>query len=111
MIIAGQHEELLQNHGYISRHFIRRFLLPSNVEISALKSTINNGILTVTAPAAILPTQSEKTEEEDYQMEEEIRIENPEGSVSRNTEEKEYIEPEEEEAGESKINESKHDKE
>lgn len=105
LTIVGKHEESLQNHGYTSRHFIRRILLPSNVETTSLESNINNGILTVTAPAAILPAQSKNIEEEDYEkrIEEEVRMENPQRSVSRNNDRRKNIEHQDEKTREETL--------
>lgn len=83
---------MIANNGYESRHFIKNYLLPGNVQADALESSINNGILTVTAPASILPAQSDNTEKEEYfeQTEEDI-VEILPGSAFLNTERKEYV--------------------
>lgn len=109
LIIVGQHEESLPNHGYISRHFIRRYLLPDNIETAALESTINNGILTVTAPAAILPSHSGTLLI--GHPGEEARAETLEGPASGNTEGGKNIEAKNEKDREEKDNQNKSDKE
>lgn len=51
VIIMGEHEEWLPDEGYIANHFIRRYLLPDNIQTSKLTSNINReGLLTVAAP-------------------------------------------------------------
>ncbi|XP_046399315.1 protein lethal(2)essential for life-like [Ischnura elegans] len=60
VVVEGKHEEMPDAHGYVSRHFVRRYLLPKNVNADALESTIStDGVLTVTAPK--LPTLEEGT--------------------------------------------------
>lgn len=52
LLISGQHEEWLPDQGYVMRHFIRRYLLPDNVETSGLSSQLHpDGKLLVRAPA------------------------------------------------------------
>lgn len=51
IIVEGKHEEKQDEHGYISRHFVRRYLLPSDHDVSDIVSSLSSdGILTVTAP-------------------------------------------------------------
>ncbi|XP_035216594.1 protein lethal(2)essential for life-like [Stegodyphus dumicola] len=50
--IIAEHEEQLNDQGFIARHFIRRYLLPSDIQTDAISSSLSqDGILTITAPA------------------------------------------------------------
>lgn len=49
--IKGNHEERQDEHGYISRHFKRRYVLPSGFDSNTITSELSSdGILTVKAP-------------------------------------------------------------
>ncbi|KAJ8945296.1 hypothetical protein NQ318_002753 [Aromia moschata] len=49
--IEGKHEEKQDEHGYISRHFIRRYVLPENIDTSRILSKLSSdGVLTISAP-------------------------------------------------------------
>lgn len=49
--IEGKHEEKQDEHGFISRHFIRKYVLPKNCDINQLQSKLSSdGVLTITAP-------------------------------------------------------------
>lgn len=49
--IEGKHEEKQDEHGYISRHFVRKYQLPKGHDISQVKSSLSSdGVLTITAP-------------------------------------------------------------
>lgn len=51
VVIEGKHEERQDEHGYIARHFTRKYLLPKEVDAAQLASTLSSdGILTVKAP-------------------------------------------------------------
>ncbi|KAF5283946.1 hypothetical protein FQA39_LY17187 [Lamprigera yunnana] len=51
IIVEGKHEEKQDEHGFISRHFVRRYVLPQDHDIeSVLSSLSSDGVLTVTAP-------------------------------------------------------------
>ncbi|ENN77553.1 protein lethal(2)essential for life [Dendroctonus ponderosae] len=51
LTIEGKHEEKEDQHGYISRHFVRRYVLPKNCDVSKVESKLSSdGVLTVTAP-------------------------------------------------------------
>ncbi|XP_066154818.1 protein lethal(2)essential for life-like isoform X2 [Euwallacea fornicatus] len=51
IIVEGKHEEKQDEHGYISRHFVRRYVLPTEHDIEGVVSSLSSdGILTVTAP-------------------------------------------------------------
>lgn len=49
--IEGKHNEQQDEHGYISRHFVRKYVLPKFCDVNHLQSTLSSdGILTITAP-------------------------------------------------------------
>ncbi|KAB0803986.1 hypothetical protein PPYR_00956 [Photinus pyralis] len=51
VIVEGKHEEKQDEHGYVSRHFIRRYVLPQEHEIESVVSSLSSdGVLTITAP-------------------------------------------------------------
>lgn len=51
IIVEGKHEEKQDEHGYVSRHFVRRYLLPNDHDVTDVVSSLSSdGILTVTAP-------------------------------------------------------------
>lgn len=60
VIVEAKHKEQEDDHGYISRHFIRRYSLPENININCVESTLSSdGVLTITAPS---PTDSGSNE-------------------------------------------------
>ncbi|KAJ8928561.1 hypothetical protein NQ314_018879 [Rhamnusium bicolor] len=49
--VEGKHEEKQDDHGYISRHFVRRYVLPKNCDTSRIQSKLSSdGVLIITAP-------------------------------------------------------------
>jgi crystallin alpha B len=49
--ISGKHEEKQDDHGIISRHFVRKYKIPKQCDPEKATSTLSyDGILTVTAP-------------------------------------------------------------
>lgn len=49
--IEGKHEEKEDEHGQIYRHFIRKYVLPKNCDISKVESKLSSdGVLTIKAP-------------------------------------------------------------
>ncbi|XP_050302867.1 protein lethal(2)essential for life-like [Anthonomus grandis grandis] len=59
LTIEGKHEEQQDEHGYISRHFVRRYVLPKNYDIGRVESKLSSdGVLTITAP----PVESKEVE-------------------------------------------------
>nr|XP_029721748.1 protein lethal(2)essential for life [Aedes albopictus] len=51
IIIEGKHDEKQDDHGYISRHFIRRYTIPPGHDANQIKSSISSdGILSISAP-------------------------------------------------------------
>lgn len=51
VVIHGKHEEKADKHGFVSREFTRRYMLPREVDPESVTSSLNSeGILTVEAP-------------------------------------------------------------
>ncbi|XP_025075239.1 protein lethal(2)essential for life [Pogonomyrmex barbatus] len=51
VIVEAKHEEKQDEHGYISRHFVRRYVLPPSHDLANVTSTLSSdGVLTITAP-------------------------------------------------------------
>jgi crystallin alpha B len=54
VIVEAEHEEKQDEHGYISRRFARRYVLPSSHDLMGVTSTLSSdGILTITAPKKV----------------------------------------------------------
>jgi len=62
VLVEGKHEEKQDEHGYISRQFSRRYLLPDGVNPEAVTSQLSSdGLLTIVAPMKQLaPPQEER---------------------------------------------------
>ncbi|XP_072909900.1 heat shock protein beta-1-like [Hemitrygon akajei] len=57
--IHGKHEERQDEHGFISRCFTRKYLLPQGIDAGVVSSTLSpTGVLTVEAPLAKPALQS-----------------------------------------------------
>ncbi|EDW18168.1 heat shock protein 23 [Drosophila mojavensis] len=51
VIVEGKHEEREDDHGFITRHFVRRYALPDGYEADKVTSTLSSdGVLTVSVP-------------------------------------------------------------
>ncbi|XP_055911575.1 heat shock protein 23-like [Eupeodes corollae] len=51
VVVEGKHEEREDDHGFISRHFVRRYVLPNNYDADKVISTLSSdGVLTVSVP-------------------------------------------------------------
>ncbi|XP_055841260.1 heat shock protein 23-like [Episyrphus balteatus] len=51
VVVEGKHEEREDDHGYISRHFVRRYALPKGYDSDKVNSTLSSdGVLTVSIP-------------------------------------------------------------
>nr|QDZ38466.1 small heat shock protein 22.2 [Lasioderma serricorne] len=49
--VEGKHEEKEDEHGYISRRFTRRYILPKGVDVEKVASSLSSdGVLKITAP-------------------------------------------------------------
>lgn len=54
VVVEAKHEEKQDEHGYISRHFIRRYVLPPSHDLVNVASTLSSdGVLTITAPKKV----------------------------------------------------------
>lgn len=62
IVIEGKHEERLDEHGYVSRQFVRRYPLPEGCLPDTVESKLSSdGVLTVTAPRVLpLPSTGER---------------------------------------------------
>lgn len=62
VLVEGKHEEKQDEHGYISRQFTRRYILPGGYEVADVVSTLSSdGVLTVTAPKRAPPAAGERS--------------------------------------------------
>lgn len=51
IVVEGKHEERQDDHGYITRHFVRRYTLPKDYDPDRVVSTLSSdGVLTVSVP-------------------------------------------------------------
>nr|QED40974.1 small heat shock protein [Lasioderma serricorne] len=49
--VEGKHEEKQDEHGYISRQFVRKYKLPKGVDVEKVQSSLSSdGVLSITAP-------------------------------------------------------------
>lgn len=56
IVVEGKHEEKQDEHGYISRHFVRRYVIPQGHDLNGVVSSLSSdGVLTVTVPKKSLP--------------------------------------------------------
>ncbi|GIY04736.1 protein lethal(2)essential for life [Caerostris extrusa] len=63
VVIHGKHEELPDEHGFVSREFTRRYQLPDDVESHTVTSSLSqDGVLTIQAPRKMLepPPKNER---------------------------------------------------
>lgn len=59
VVVEGKHEEREDDHGYISRHFVRRYTLPKGYDPNKVVSTLSSdGVLTVNVPKPELENKS-----------------------------------------------------
>ncbi|RWS08523.1 protein lethal(2)essential for life-like protein [Dinothrombium tinctorium] len=63
LVVEGKHEEKPDEHGYISRQFARKYMLPQDVDKEKLSSSFTSeGLLVISAPKlAIEATGTEKS--------------------------------------------------
>ncbi|CAG0919981.1 unnamed protein product [Notodromas monacha] len=58
VVIEGKHEEKEDEHGYIQRHFVRKYRLPEGVKAEAVTSSLSSdAVLSIRAPKS-LPVQT-----------------------------------------------------
>lgn len=49
--IEGKHEEKQDDHGFISRHFVRKYVIPKDCDYTKVESKLSSdGVLTIMAP-------------------------------------------------------------
>lgn len=62
IIVEAKHEEKPDEHGFVSRHFVRRYVLPEGCEATDVKTNLSSdGVLTITAPKkAAIPPSNER---------------------------------------------------
>ncbi|XP_023304391.2 heat shock protein 23-like [Lucilia cuprina] len=66
VVVEGKHEEREDQHGFIQRHFVRRYVLPKGYDADKVVSTLSSdGVLTVSVPK---PVEEEKTKERIIQI-------------------------------------------
>ncbi|PBC26318.1 hypothetical protein APICC_01374 [Apis cerana cerana] len=62
VVIEAKHEEKRDEHGWVSRQFIRKYIIPSQCDINQVESHLSSdGILSITAPRKE-PLQSRSNE-------------------------------------------------
>ena len=63
VVVEGKHEEKQDEHGWISRQFTRKYLIPEQCNIEQVSSNLSSdGVLTITAPRKEQSqTQSERS--------------------------------------------------
>lgn len=66
IIVEGKHEEREDDHGYISRHFVRRYKMPKDYDPNKVASSLSSdGVLTVSIPK---PAVADKSNEKVIQI-------------------------------------------
>ncbi|XP_049313539.1 heat shock protein 23-like [Bactrocera dorsalis] len=59
IVVEGKHEEREDDHGYIARHFVRRYALPKGFQADKVVSTLSSdGVLTVSVPKPAIEDKS-----------------------------------------------------
>lgn len=59
IVVEGRHEEKQDEHGFIERHFTRKYLIPEQCNIDQVKSSLSSdGVLSVTVPRKNTETDS-----------------------------------------------------
>lgn len=63
VVVEGKHEEKQDEHGWISRQFVRKYLIPEQCDIDQVTSSLSSdAVLTITAPRKEKPkTHSERS--------------------------------------------------
>lgn len=61
VVVEAKHEEKQDEHGYVSRQFVRKYSLPEGAETANVVSELSaDGILTVTAPRKVIDDKGER---------------------------------------------------
>ncbi|XP_055625547.1 protein lethal(2)essential for life-like [Toxorhynchites rutilus septentrionalis] len=59
VVVEGKHEEKQDEHGYVSRHFVRKYVLPADHDAKEVSSSLSSdGVLTVRAPKKTVASPS-----------------------------------------------------
>jgi crystallin alpha B len=59
--VSAKHEEKMDQHGFVSRAFTRRYVLPKDVDVTHLSSHLtNDGVLCVQAPKIVKEDESKE---------------------------------------------------
>ncbi|KAK2579616.1 hypothetical protein KPH14_010907 [Odynerus spinipes] len=63
VVVTAKHEEKRDEHGWISRQFVRKYLIPEQCDIDQVTSKLStDGVLTITAPRKEQPkVENERT--------------------------------------------------
>lgn len=60
VVVEGKHDEKQDEHGYIQRHFVRKYVLPADVKPEhVLCNLSSDGVLTVNAPRVVEEEEKE----------------------------------------------------
>ncbi|XP_059479753.1 heat shock protein 26-like [Neocloeon triangulifer] len=60
--IEGRHEERPDEHGYVSRHFVRRYVLPDDYDVDHVACSLSSdGVLSIAAPKTEVHESGVKT--------------------------------------------------
>ncbi|XP_034938257.1 protein lethal(2)essential for life-like [Chelonus insularis] len=58
VVVEAKHEEKQDEHGWISRQFVRKYMIPEQCDIDQVSSSLSSdGVLTITAPRKNIPKQ------------------------------------------------------
>lgn len=64
VVVHGKHEEKSDEHGFVSREFTRKYMLPKSCEMDSVASSFSpDGILTITASKKALEAPKQKERE------------------------------------------------
>ncbi|CAB3380653.1 Hypothetical predicted protein [Cloeon dipterum] len=87
VVIEGKHEEKQDQHGFVSRQFVRKYLLPDSVDKEKVECKLSSdGVLTITAPK--LAVDNTKSQNIPIQQTNQPAIRSTEQSHQNSTEEK-----------------------
>lgn len=54
VMVEGKHEEQQDEHGWVSRQFLRKYMIPEQCDVDQLRSTLSSdGVLTIIVPKKI----------------------------------------------------------
>lgn len=77
IIIEAKHEERQDEHGYVSRQFLRRYVLPPSHDVNNITSSLSSdGVLTITAPKKV-SNEKEKQRWPDESEDSSVAVDQP----------------------------------